>query len=120
MARLLISLWKVQVKQMHIELTVKRQTVPDETSYLQTFSYDGDAALTIADWLTEVNRTEAKTNRIAWECGCLEKKCGACAQLNQWDSTACVQCIFKRCGKAWEDFTRTALKISIGKRFDCR
>ena len=52
MARLLISLWKVQVKQMHIELTVKRQTVPDETSYLQTFSYDGDAALTIADWLT--------------------------------------------------------------------
>ena len=73
MARLLISLWKVQVKQMHIELTVKRQTVPDETSYLQTFSYDGDAALTIADWLTEVNRTEAKTNRIAWECGCLKK-----------------------------------------------
>ena len=57
MARLLISLLKVQVKQMHIELTVKRQTVPDETSYLQTFSYDGDAALTIADWLTEVNRT---------------------------------------------------------------
>ena len=93
MARLLISLWKVQVKQMHIELTVKRQTVPDETSYLQTFSYDGDAALTIADWL---------------------------CHANQWDSTACVQCIFKRCGKAWEDFTRTALKISIGKRFDCR
>ena len=113
MARLLISLWKVQVKQMHIELTVKRQIVPDETSYLQTFSYDGDAALTIADWLTEVNRTEAKTNRIA------EKMRSLC-HANQWDSTACVQCIFKRCGKAWEDFTRTALKISIGKRFDCR
>ena len=90
MARLLISLWKVQVKQMHIELTVKRQTVPDETSYLQTFSYDGDAALTIADWLTEVNRTEAKTNRIAWECGCLEKKCGACAmRINGIPRLAC-------------------------------
>ena len=70
---------KAWVKKMRIEITVKRQPAPDKTSYLQTFSYEGDGNLTVADWLTEINQTEAKADRIAWECGCLEKKCGACA-----------------------------------------
>lgn len=66
---------------MTIEISVKRQKSSDEKSYVQTFNYEGDGNLTIADWLTEVNKNEAKTDRIAWECGCLEKKCGACAML---------------------------------------
>lgn len=75
---------------MHIELTVRRQAAPNEMPYLQKFSYTGEAALTIADWLTKINHTEAKTNRIAWECGCLEKKCGACAmRINGVPRLAC-------------------------------
>ena len=70
---------KAWVKKMRIEITVKRQPAPDKTSYLQTFSYEGNGNLTVANWLTVINQTESKTNRIAWECGCLEKKCGACA-----------------------------------------
>lgn len=58
---------------MTIEISVKRQKNRDEKSYIQKFLYTGDGNLTVADWLTEINQTEAKTNRIAWECGCLEK-----------------------------------------------
>ena len=37
-----------------------------------------------------MNKNEAKTDRIVWECGCLEKKCGACAMLvNGYPTLAC-------------------------------
>lgn len=49
-----------QVNQMTIEISVKRQKSSDEKSYVQTFNYEGDGNLTIADWLTEVNKNEAK------------------------------------------------------------
>nr|WP_294668866.1 2Fe-2S iron-sulfur cluster-binding protein [uncultured Blautia sp.] len=75
---------------MTIEISVKRQKNRDEKSYIQKFIYTGDGNLTVADWLTEINQTEAKTDRIAWECGCLEKKCGACAMLvNGYPTLAC-------------------------------
>lgn len=75
---------------MTIEISVKRQKNRDEKSYIQKFLYTGDGNLTVADWLTEINQTEAKTDRIAWECGCLEKKCGACAMLvNGYPTLAC-------------------------------
>lgn len=75
---------------MTIEISVKRQKNRDEKSYIQKFLYTGGGNLTVADWLTEINQTEAKTDRIAWECGCLEKKCGACAMLvNGYPTLAC-------------------------------
>lgn len=75
---------------MTFEISVKRQKNRDEKSYIQKFIYTGDGNLTVADWLTEINQTEAKTDRIAWECGCLEKKCGACAMLvNGYPTLAC-------------------------------
>lgn len=75
---------------MTIEISVKRQKNRDEKSYIQKFLYTGDGNLTVADWLTEINQTEAKTDHIAWECGCLEKKCGACAMLvNGYPTLAC-------------------------------
>lgn len=75
---------------MQIEISVKRQKNKEEKSYIQKFTYTGDGNLTVADWLTEVNQKEAKTDRIAWECGCLEKKCGACAMLvNGYPVLAC-------------------------------
>ena len=66
---------------MKIEISVRRQKSRDEKPYIQKFHYTGDGNLTVADWLREVNQTETKADRIAWECGCLEKKCGACAIL---------------------------------------
>ena len=75
---------------MNIEISVIRQKSKDQKPYIQNFVYTGDGNLTIADWLTEVNQNETKTDRIAWECGCLEKKCGACAMLiNGYPSLAC-------------------------------
>lgn len=75
---------------MTIEILVKRQKSPKESSYIQKFIYTGNGNLTVADWLTEVNQNEAKLNRIAWECGCLEKKCGACAmRINGYLTLAC-------------------------------
>ena len=75
---------------MTIEISVKRQKGKNEKSYIQKFTYTGDGDLTVADWLTEVNQKEAKRDRIAWECGCLEKKCGACAMLiNGYPMLAC-------------------------------
>lgn len=78
------------VKKMHIEITVKRQPAPGAAFCLQTFSYEGDGNLTVADWLTTINQTEARADRIAWECGCMEKKCGACAmRINGLPRLAC-------------------------------
>ena len=75
---------------MTIEISVKRQKNKDQKPYIQKFLYNGDGNLTVADWLTEVNQKEAKMDRIAWECGCLEKKCGACAMLvNGYPMLAC-------------------------------
>ena len=75
---------------MTIEISVKRLKSKDEKPYIQKFLYNGDGNLTVADGLTEVNQKEAKMDRIAWECGCLEKKCGACAMLvNGYPMLAC-------------------------------
>lgn len=82
-----------------IEISVRRQPSQNENPYIQSFVYTGDGNLTVADWLTEINQTETGTNRIAWECGCLEKKCGACAMLiNGCPALACSQ-FLKDAGK---------------------
>ncbi|WP_432631019.1 succinate dehydrogenase/fumarate reductase iron-sulfur subunit [Brotaphodocola sp.] len=84
---------------MTIEISVKRQNGREEKPYIQKFSYTGDGNLTVADWLTEVNQKETKADRIAWECGCLEKKCGACAMvINGYPSLAC-SIFLKNAGK---------------------
>ena len=75
---------------MEIEISVKRQNSPKDEAYVQKFIYVGDGNLTVADWLIEVNKNQAKTNKIAWECSCLEKKCGACAMVvNGYPRLAC-------------------------------
>lgn len=75
---------------MKIEISIKRQPSPQEEAHIQQFIYTGDGNLTIADWLTKINQEEARKDRIVWECGCMEKKCGACAMLiNEYPSLAC-------------------------------
>ena len=75
---------------MNIKLIVKRQASHDTAPYTHEYSYSGEGNITVADWLTEINQGEAKTDRIAWECGCLENKCGACAmRINGYPYLAC-------------------------------
>ena len=75
---------------MELNILVQRQASPADQPWTQSFSYTGDGRITVADWLTECNRTQARQNRIAWSCGCLEKKCGACAmRINGIPALAC-------------------------------
>lgn len=75
---------------MNIKITVLRQEATERTAYLQSFSYVGDGKETVADWLYDTNRSEAAAHPIAWECSCLEKKCGACAmRINGRPVLAC-------------------------------
>ena len=84
------------MSKLKIEIWVKRQQTQNEKPYIQKFSYIGDGNLTVADWLIEVNQNEAKENRIAWECGCLEKKCGACAMLINGDPMLACSVFLKK------------------------
>ena len=75
-------------KDLHILVKIKRQDGLDEKPYFQTFVYDGDGKLTVADFLRSLNEKEELTDAsgaparpVAWDCSCLEKKCGACAML---------------------------------------
>lgn len=81
---------------MKIAITVKRQVSEKDRPYFQTFSYEGDGNLTVADWLMAQNHSPSvdeigkEAGKIFWECGCLEKKCGACAmRINGRPALAC-------------------------------
>lgn len=72
-----------------IRLRVLRRKSPDKPSYWQEIDYCiKDAGVTVAGALTEINGAgpfkdiSGKTvEPIRWECGCLQKKCGACAMI---------------------------------------
>ncbi len=75
---------------MKIEIQIQRQDSASFQMYIQTFLYDGDGCISVANWLRELNQTQTKSNPIAWQCGCMEKKCGACAMLiNGYPRLAC-------------------------------
>lgn len=75
---------------MEINILVRRQASPKDAPYMQEFHYSGDGNLTVANWLTEINQAEACADRIGWECGCMEAKCGACAmRINGNPMLAC-------------------------------
>ena len=80
---------------MEINISVKRQPSSSEKAYIQEFRYTGDGRLTVADWLTDINQTEAGHDRIAWECSCLEKKCGACAMVMNGRPGLACSCFLK-------------------------
>ena len=92
---------------MTIEISVKRQKSKAEKPYIQKFLYTGDGNLSVADWLTEINQKEAKADRIAWECGCLEKKVRCLCDACEWLSCAGVQRVLKEDSKAWKNLAGT-------------
>ncbi len=73
---------------MTYEITVLRRKTPEDLPYEQTFRYEArTGADTVASALININRgslTDVNGNKaepIAWECSCLQKKCGACAMV---------------------------------------
>ena len=82
---------------MAYQIRIKRQAAPDTKAYWQEFSYDGSANASVAAVLNELNGrmplTDASGNPaepISWECGCMVRKCGACAmRINGVPRLAC-------------------------------
>lgn len=73
---------------MKIKIIIQRQENAQSKPYFQSFSYEGEGAMTIADFLSELNErdplltTEGQpAARISFQTSCHEKKCGACAML---------------------------------------
>jgi succinate dehydrogenase / fumarate reductase iron-sulfur subunit len=65
---------------MNYQLQIKRQKDRDSESYWQNVSYtcDDDKNETVA---TVLSSLEDEPYKIAWECSCLQKKCGSCAMI---------------------------------------
>jgi succinate dehydrogenase / fumarate reductase iron-sulfur subunit len=78
-------------------IKIKRQNSPRGESYWQRFLYEGDAAVSVGFVLSSLNERGCLTDidgaaaaPVAWERGCLERKCGACAmRINGKPSLAC-------------------------------
>lgn len=76
---------------------IKRQRTPDSSPYWQNFLYDGPLHVTVSAVLDTINYTDDlfdtegnSTDRIRWECGCLQAVCGGCAMvINGVPALAC-------------------------------
>ena len=82
---------------MVYKIRIRRQESQKSDSYWQEFEFDGSKNSSVANVLKELNsRTPLKDNSgnivtpISWECGCMVRKCGACAMLiNERPRLAC-------------------------------
>lgn len=72
-----------------ITVHITRGDAEHGTSHIDVFTYDGNMTITVADYLTLLNRDKALRTDVngevrppvIWDCGCLEGKCGACAMV---------------------------------------
>ena len=81
---------------MKITVRIKRQNSFEAEAFYQNIHYDCNAETNIATLLREINAEEIldidgdPVGEIAWECSCLQKKCGACAmRINGVPRLAC-------------------------------
>lgn len=81
---------------MKITVRIKRQNSFEAEAFYQTILCDCDAGTNIATLLREINAEEIldidgiPVGEIAWECSCLQKKCGACVmRINGMPRLAC-------------------------------
>lgn len=83
---------------MNYILTILRRRKPEDAPYWEDFAYEAvTEADTVATALKAINERTVLCNaggevsqRIRWECSCLQKKCGACAMvINGRPSLAC-------------------------------
>lgn len=77
-------------------MRIKRQNSFEAEAFYQIILRDCDAETNIATLLREINAEEVldidgdPVGEIAWECSCLQKKCGACAmRINGVPRLAC-------------------------------
>lgn len=70
------------------KIRIRRQENRKSDRYWQEFEFDGSENSSVASVLNELNsRSPLKDNSgniaapIGWECGCMVRKCGACAML---------------------------------------
>lgn len=73
---------------MKIKIIIQRQEDAQSQPYTQSFLYEGSGAMTVADFLAELNTRDPLLTedgkpaaRVAYQTSCHEKKCGACAML---------------------------------------
>lgn len=78
-------------------IRIKRQKNKDAKPFWQEFEIEGDSNLSVAAVLNELNASPKLIDRLGreaepvfWECGCMVKKCGACAmRINGLPRLAC-------------------------------
>ncbi len=82
---------------MELIIKIRRQASASDKAYYESFRYEGDGKLSVADFLKELNECSPiltadgeTSSKIVWECSCNEMKCGACAMLiNDYPRLAC-------------------------------
>ncbi|MBQ7616117.1 MAG: 4Fe-4S dicluster domain-containing protein [Butyrivibrio sp.] len=80
-----------------MKIKILRQKAPDSEPYWEAFDYEGDMNISVAGLLDYLNFNDdiindkgEKTDRIGWECSCLQAVCGACAMvINERPALAC-------------------------------
>ena len=78
-------------------IRIKRQSDKNAKPYWQEFAYEGEQNVSVAAVLNILNTrnpltdiTGKETEMISWECGCMVRKCGACAmRINGIPRLAC-------------------------------
>lgn len=82
---------------MNYTIRIKRQENPQASPCWQEFSFEGSADTSIASVLNELNhrsplceKSGTVVSPIAWECGCMIRKCGACRHADQWSASSCL------------------------------
>ena len=80
-----------------MKIKILRQKTPQTSPYWETFNYEGTLNISVAGMLDclnfgddIINDSGEKTDRIGWECACLQSVCGACAMvINDTPALAC-------------------------------
>lgn len=80
-----------------MKVRILRQESPTAEPYWESFDYDGPREASVAALLDQlnfhddiVNDVGHKTQRITWECSCLQGVCGGCAMIiNGMPALAC-------------------------------
>lgn len=80
-----------------MKIKILRQKSPQTEPYWESFNYEGTLNISVAGMLDSlnfgddiINDSGEKTDRIGWECSCLQSVCGACAMvINETPALAC-------------------------------
>ena len=80
-----------------MKIKILRQKMSDSQPYWETFDYNGTPDISVAALLDYINFNDDiindegnKTDRIGWDCSCLQGVCGACAMvINDIPALAC-------------------------------